>query len=60
MEIEVEDDAIYFLAEKKTNMRKEKMLFKLFEMEDNVKVNHLMKKGFFIEAQQVASAAKFP
>lgn len=29
-------------------------------MEDNIKVNTLMKKGCFVEAQSVAAAANFP
>jgi hypothetical protein len=38
----------------------QKQLFKLYEMEDNVKIQTLLKKGLFPEAQDIARAANFP
>jgi len=54
--VEVEDDAIYVLVEvpapgaKGPNPPGVKQLFKLYEMEDNVKIQTLLKKGLFAEA----------
>lgn len=45
--VEVEDDAIYILT---ANQKEQKTLFKLHEMEDNVKIQTLLKKGLFAEA----------
>ena len=36
------------------------MLCKLYEMEDNIKIHTLMKKGLFTEAKNIANDAKFP
>ena len=55
--VEVEDDAIYMLT---LNQKEQKTLFKLHEMEDNVKIQTLLKKGLFAEAQKIASNASFP
>jgi hypothetical protein len=32
----------------------------MYEMEDNVKIQTLLKKSLFTEAQEIAKAAKFP
>jgi len=50
--VEVEDDAIYILAasQAKPGQPLQKQLFKLYEMEDNVKIQTLLKKGLFAEA----------
>lgn len=42
MQVEINDDCIYYLAQ---NPNKELELKKLFEMEDNVKIHTLMKKN---------------
>lgn len=55
--MEVEEDAIYMLT---SNQRDQKTLFKLHEMEDNVKIQTLLKKNLFSEAQKIALNAKFP
>ena len=57
MQVEVEDDAIYYLA---VNPNNSIVLQKLYEMQDNVKIHTLMKKGLFDEAKKIAEAAKFP
>ena len=36
------------------------MLVKLYEMDDNVKIHTLMKKGLYMEAEQIARDANFP
>jgi len=61
--MEVEDDAIYLLTEgslpgKPGNSQKQ--LSKLYEMEDNVKIQTLLKKSLFAEAQDIARSANFP
>ena len=59
--VEVEDDAVYVLAA--TGVKggqMQKQLHKLYEMEDNVKIQTLLKKGLFPEAQDIARAANFP
>lgn len=64
--VEVEEDAIYVLVEvpapgaKGSNAPAIKQLFKLYEMEDNVKIQTLLKKGLFAEAQEIARSANFP
>lgn len=55
--VEVEEDAIYMLTQ---NPKDQKTLYKLHEMEDNVKIQTLLKKGLYLEAQKVADSAKFP
>ena len=44
---EVEDDAIFMLSQ---DSQGKKAIFKLHEMEDNVKIQTLLKKGLFAEA----------
>ena len=52
LEVEIENDAIYYLAENSTGGDKtERVLVKLYEMEDNVKIHTLMKKGLYTEAE---------
>ena len=61
LEVEIENDAIYYLAENSTGGDKtERVLVKLYEMEDNVKIHTLMKKGLYTEAEQIARDANFP
>ena len=60
IDIEIEDDAIYYLAENVTGKQATKVLCKLYEMENNVKIHTLMKKNLHVEAKQIAVAAKFP
>lgn len=55
--VEVEEDAIYILT---ANQKDQKSLFKLHEMEDNIKIQTLLKKGLFAEAQKIAVNASFP
>ena len=43
--LEIENDAIYYLAQNVVNGRYERELIKLYEMEDNVKIHNLMKKN---------------
>ena len=57
MELEVEDEAIYMLT---INQKDQKTLYKLHEMEDNVKIQTLLKKGLYLEAQKIAMSANFP
>lgn len=45
--VEVEEDAIYMLT---SNQKDQKTLYKLHEMEDNVKIQTLLKKGLYAEA----------
>jgi len=59
--LEVEDDAIYLLtAGQGKGGVVSKQLHKMYEMEDNVKIQTLLKKSLFTEAQEIAKAAKFP
>ena len=58
--VEVEEDAIYLLTLQVTQNVEKKALFKLHEMEDNIKIQTLLKKGLFAEAQKIAHNAKFP
>jgi hypothetical protein len=44
MQVEIEDDAVYYLAQ---NPNQQMVLCKLYEMEVNVKIHTLMKKGLF-------------
>ena len=37
-----------------------KQLHKLYEMEDNVKIQTLLKKSLFTEASEIASSSNFP
>lgn len=60
LQVEIEKDAIFYLAENAIGSKREKVLFKLFEMEDNIKIQTLMKMKLFKEAQDIAVAAKFP
>lgn len=60
LQVEIEKDAIFYLAENVTGKRIERVLCKLYEMEDNVKIQTLMKRGLYKEALEIASAAKFP
>jgi len=55
--VEVEDDAIYLLT---LNQQGQKQITKLYEMEDNVKIQTLLKKNLYQEAQKVADQARFP
>ena len=55
--VEVEEDAIYMLTQ---GPQDRKILFKLHEMEDNVKIQTLLKKNLYVEAQKIAQNAKFP
>lgn len=56
-----EEDAIYMLALNKVPGRGDhKVLFKLYEMEDNIKIQTLMKKSLYGEAKTIAENAKFP
>ena len=48
LEVEIEKDAIFYLAENGT--KREKVLCKLFEMEDNIKIQTLMKMRLYKEA----------
>lgn len=57
MQVEIEYDAVYYLAQNPSNQI---VLCKLYEMEDNVKIHTLMKKGLFMEAKKIANDAKFP
>ena len=50
LQVEIEKDAIFYLAENATGSKREKVLFKLFEMEDNIKIQTLMKMKLFKEA----------
>ena len=43
-----------------SNQKDQKTLFKLHEMEDNVKIQTLLKKGLYSEAQKIAFNANFP
>ena len=54
---EVEEDAIYMLT---TNNQDRKILYKLYEMEDNVKIQTLLKKNLYDDALKIATRAKFP
>ena len=57
----MEDDAIYLLtAGQGKGGVVSKQLQKMYEMEDNVKIQTLLKKSLFTEAQEIAKAAKFP
>ena len=60
--VEVEEDAIYLLVEAPgvKGAAGQKQLFKLYEMEDNVKIQTLLKKGLFAEAQEIAKSSNFP
>lgn len=55
--VEVEEDAIYMLTQ---NNQEKKILYKLHEMEDNVKIQTLLKKNLYVEAKKIAKNAKFP
>ena len=58
--LEIENDAIYYLAQNVVNGRYERELIKLYEMEDNVKIHNLMKKNQYQEALTIAKDANFP
>lgn len=65
--VEVEEDAIYLLAAipapggpRGAAPIMQKQLFKLYEMEDNVKIQTLLKKGLYAEAREIARSANFP
>lgn len=59
--MEIEPDAIYYLAENSSTPDKtERVLVKLYEMDDNVKIHTLMKKSLYTEAEQIARDANFP
>ena len=60
MHIEVENDSIYYLTQSESNERCERGLVTLYEMEDNVKIYNLMKRGFYEEAQTIARDSNFP
>lgn len=60
MHIEVENDSIYYLTQNESSGRCERELVKLYEMEDNVKIYNLMKRGFYEEAQTIARDSNFP
>ena len=61
LEVEIENDAIYYLAENSSSPDKtERVLVKLYEMDDNVKIHTLMKKSLYTEAEQIARDANFP
>ena len=50
--MEIEPDAIYYLAENSNTPDKtERVLVKLYEMDDNVKIHTLMKKSLYTEAE---------
>ena len=57
LQVEIEEDAIYYLA---VNPNNQVVLCKLYEMEDNVKIHSLLKKGLFVDAKNIANEAKFP
>lgn len=38
LQVEIEKDAIFYLAENAMGSKRERVLFKLFEMEDNIKI----------------------
>jgi L-cysteine desulfidase len=57
IQIEIEDESIYYLAQ---NANGQIVLCKLYEMEDNVKIQNLMKKSLYQEARRIAVASKFP
>lgn len=50
LQVEIEKDAIFYLAENVVGSKREKVLLKLFEMEDNIKIQTLMKMKLFKEA----------
>ena len=65
--VEIEEDAIYLLAAipapggaRGAAPVMQKQLFKLYEMEDNVKIQTLLKKGLYAEAREIARSANFP
>ena len=58
--LEIEKDAIFYLAENVTGKRSEKVLCKLYEIEDNIKIQTLMKMRLHKEALDIAHTAKFP
>ena len=55
--LEIENDAIYLLCQAS---REHKVLFKLSELGDNIKIQTLLGKSLFTEAQKIARGAKFP
>jgi len=55
--VEIENDAIYLLC---MASRDHKMLVKLSEQGENMKIQTLLGKSLFTEAQKIAKAAKFP
>ena len=57
MQVEIEEDAVYYLA---ANANNQVVYCKLYEMEDNVKIHTLMKKSLFMEAKKIANDARFP
>ena len=50
LQVEIEKDAIFYLAENAMGSKRERVLFKLFEMEDNIKIQTLMKMRLYKEA----------
>jgi len=60
LQVEIEKEGIFYLAENVVGNRREKVLCKLYEMEDNVKIQTLMKMRLYKEALDIAYAAKFP
>ena len=60
LQVEIEKDAIFYLAENASGKKQEKVICKLFELEDNKKIQTLMKMRLYKEAQDIAVAAKFP
>jgi len=58
--LEIEQDAIYYLTESRSNDRVERNLVKLSEMEANIKIHKLMCTNQYQEAHQIATDAGFP
>ena len=56
-EIEVEKDAIFMQV---IDRNGKKAVNQLIEIEHNLKIQNLLKKGMFTEAQKIATNAKFP
>ncbi len=56
-QIEVEKDAIFMRVLEKSG---KPAVYQLIEMEHNLKIQNLLKKGMFSEAQSIAISAQFP
>lgn len=56
-QIEVEKEAIFMQVRDKNGQL---AVYQLIEMEHNIKIQNLLKKGLFPEALSIAASAKFP